>query len=191
MDAKDSQEGISLKEKVNLMNIFVLFSALGFIFSTFKPRDFIWLILVECSILWFLIEFYHNRDSPKALKKAAVMGLSLMLIGSVAENVGGALGLWRISESISFIGYMPIEAILICFLVGFAWSLYLPDKFNKNYSLYDILLFSIFGTLGEIVLVNNGIMEYQGGWGTPFVFAGYLLVWVLLHVMNYKVLRDF
>ncbi len=191
MDTKDSQEGISLREKVNLMNIFVLFSALGFIFSTFKPRDFVWLILVECSILWFLIEFYHNRNNPRALKKAGIMGLSLMLIGFVAENVGGALGLWRILESLLFIGYMPIEAILICFLVGFAWSLYLPREFNKNYSLYDVLLFSIFGTLGEIALVKNGIMEYSDGWGTPFVFAGFLLIWILLHIMNYKVLRDF
>jgi len=191
MDVKDSPEGISLREKVNLMNIFVLFSALGFIFSTFKPRDFIWLILVECSILWFLIEFYHNRNNPGALKKAAIMGLSLMLVGFVAENVGGALGLWGILESVLFIGYMPIEVMLICFLVGFAWSLYLPEKFNKNYSLYDVLLFSSFGTLGEIALVNNSIMQYHTGWGTPFVFAGYLMVWVVLHIINYKVLQDF
>ncbi|MBU4201618.1 MAG: hypothetical protein L6243_06405 [Candidatus Altiarchaeales archaeon] len=191
MDAKDAQESISLREKVNLMNIFVLFSALGFIFSTFQPRDFIWLILVECSILWFLIEVYHNRNNPGALKKAAIMGLSLALVGFVAENVGGTLGLWGILESVLFIGYMPIEVILICFLVGFAWSLYLPGEFNKNYSLYDVLLFSIFGTLGEIALVNNGIMQYNDGWGTPFVFAGYLMVWVLLHITNYKVLQDF
>jgi len=186
MEANDSLE-ISLREKVNLINLFVLFLTIYLIFYTFQPRGFIWLILVECTILWFLIEFYQNRNDSKALKKALIIGLSLMLIGFIVENLGKVLGLWSISDSVFFIFYIPLEAILICFFAGFAWSLYLPKKSNLNYSLYDVLIFSIFGTLGEIILIKNDILQYHDGWGTPFVFIGYVSVWVLLHVMNYRI----
>lgn len=51
-------------------------------------------------------------------------------------------------------------------------ALYLPKRFDKVYSICDILLLSTFGALGEFILVKNDILAYMGGWTSIHAFMG-------------------
>jgi len=114
-----------------------------------------------------------------------------MVFDFVFENLGvynTFLGQWRSFHSLFFVLNVPIEIIFVTILGGTAWALYIPKKFNIFYSLGDILLFSTYGMVGEYILNSHGVMEYRGGW-IPNEFIGYMITWIILHILAYKIVK--
>ncbi|MDI6639943.1 MAG: hypothetical protein QMD78_03880 [Methanocellales archaeon] len=142
-----------------------------------------------CAILWFLIELYHNKTQTNKLKKSFLVGLFLMLFDFVVENSGKIAGLWEGYNSLFFVLYVPAEVMILCLVGGMAWALYLPERFDEVHSICDILLFSIFGALGEFILIKNGILAYMGGWTSIHAFMGYAVTWIILHALNYRIIK--
>ncbi len=128
-----------------------------------------------------LLKHFQIKLSPQERKQ-----IFLLLFDLVVENSGRLLGLWEVYGSIYFIGAVPIEVMALALVGGTAWALYQPSDFNKVYSIVDISLFSLFGTLGEYVLLTKGLMVYSGGWTTVHAVMGYALTWVILHFLVYN-----
>jgi len=179
-----------IKEKVKLLKLLAVFVILAIIFWIFKPGMLIWLILDICGVGWFLIELNLYKGDSSLIKKALLIGLFLMIFDFLVENSGKILGFWETYESSYFVLFVPIEIMILCLLGGAAWALYLPKKFNKLYSFFDILLFSFFGALGEFIIMKNNLMSYGGGWTSYYAFMGYAITWIILHFLNYRVIKE-
>lgn len=171
-----------------LSGLAAVFVALAALFFYLQPGRLIYLLLVLCSFGWLLFELKHHAQGRNVMN-AFLTGLSLMVFDFAVENTGGFLGYWTTYGSILPVYYVPVEIMLVCVAGGMAWALYLPREFNRGYSLLDVLLFSFFGALGEALLIRNGLMAYTGGWTSVHAFFGYLVTWVLLHFIRYRVLE--
>ena len=183
-----------MMEAQKLTNLAIVFISLAIVLPRILPllpTFSFWLILLTLTIAWFLIEVKLNWKNRIRIKKALAIGLFLMIFDFIIENLGAVgffLGQWRSFYSLYFVLYVPIEIIFVTLLGGTAWALYLPKKFNIFYSLGDILLFSTYGMIGEYILVANGIMQYRVKW-VPYVFIGYLITWIILHILAYRVVK--
>jgi len=166
--------------------LFVYFCILAYILWTYKIGYVILPILVLSSIAWFLYE-YSRGVKQTVLNAAFEIGLFLMLFDFIVENVGAFFGLWQVGTSALFVSFVPIEIMALCLIGGTAWALAQPKKFGKMDTALDIALFSMFGTLGEFLLIKNGIMSYSGGWTSLHAFLGYFITWCLLHYLRYRV----
>lgn len=181
-----------MKYLTNILKLVIFFTVLGVFFwysLPLLPNFSFWSILLLLAIIWFLIELKINWKRKKEIKKALIIGLFLMVFDFIFENSGFYLGLWQSSYSLFFVLTVPIEIMGVTLLGGTAWALHLPRKFNRMYSVLDILVFSIFGTLGEFILLNNGVMTYLDGWTSVYAFFSYMLTWIILHTLKYKVLK--
>jgi hypothetical protein len=176
-------------EKMKLLKLLALFSILAIIFWVFTPGVFIWYTLVVCGIGWFLVEFNKHKEKKSIIKKALMIGLFLMVFDFAVENTGKVFGLWETHESLFFVLYVPIEIMILCTFGGAAWALYLPENFDKTHAFLDILVFSFFGALGEFIIMKNNLMSYGNGWTSYHAFIGYAITWMILHFINYKVIK--
>jgi len=182
---------VEIQKLTNLAIVFITLAIVLPIVLPFLPFFSFWLILLVFSTAWFLIEVKLNWNNKTRIKKALLIGLFLMIFDFVFENLGildTFLGHWQSFHSLFFVLYVPIEIIFITLLGGAAWALYLPRKFNIFYSIGDVLLFSTYGMVGEYILNSSGIMYYRGGW-IPNEFIGYMVTWIILHVLAYKVVK--
>lgn len=177
------------QERKKVYQLLLLFIFLGVAFLVFMPGSLIWQILSTLAVLWFLVEIYYEKPDVSRIKKAFLIGLFLMLFDFLVENSGKVLGLWEGYQSLQFILFVPIEVVILCFFGGTAWSLYLPKKFNIDYTVYDIVIFSTFGALGEFILIKNGILAYMNCWTSLHAAIGYAITWIILHLLNYKILK--
>jgi len=174
--------------KIFKLLIFFIILSLFFWYSLpILPKFSFWSILLFLALAWFLIEVKINWMKRKRIKKAVMIGLFLMIFDFIFENSGFYIGFWTSFHSLFFVLTVPVEIIGVTLLGGIAWALYLPRKFNRLYSVADILLFSIFGTLGELILTTNGIMSYSSGWTSLHAFFSYMITWIILHTLNYKI----
>ncbi len=181
MDWKALKSEYALKP----LRLVALFSSLAVLFWYFPaPYSFLlWWILVACAVGWLLIEL-QDREG-KEVRRAAEIGLFLMLFDFAVENLGKIAGLWESHNSAFFVLAVPIEVMLLAFIGGTAWALYQPKEFSGLYTLADISIFAAYGTLGEFILRNKGLMIYMGGWVSFYTFLGYALTWAMLHAIVY------
>lgn len=170
--------------------LLILFSLLAILFTSgiLSPLA-IWWTLAGLAVAWLALEYALNRKSPRMLQKAILMGLFLMVFDFIFEGSGTLFELWRSSHSVLPVMTVPVEVMLICLFGGAAWYLYLPRKFNLPHSAADILLFALFGALGEAVLMGNGMMTYYQWWTSYHAFIAYGITWVILHYVRYKILK--
>jgi hypothetical protein len=166
--------------------LFAYFCALAFILWNFQVGYPILPILVLSAAVWLLYEYSLGRSAAD-LKDAALIGLFLMLFDFAVQNAGGALGLWQIRQTALHVVYVPIDIMLLTLIGGTAWALAQPKRFNPIDSALDIALFSVFGMIGEFLLMKNGIMMYSGGWTSAYAFAGYLVTFIALTWLRYRV----
>lgn len=168
--------------------LFILFAVLAVAFILLKPGRLIYFILVACACGWFFLQ--RKRHPVRSETRSAIyVGLFLMVFDFIVENAGGFLGLWKTYGSILPIYFVPVEIMMLCLVGGTAWALYLPKKFNWNYSILDIVFFSLFGAIGEAVLMHNSLIAYTGGWTSVHAFFGYLVTWIILNFMRYRVFK--
>ncbi len=167
------------------VRLVILFIFLAVLFWYFPPEYayFIWWILVVCATVWLIIELRDRRD--KDVGKAVEIGIFLMLFDFVVENLGKIVGFWRSYNSAYFVLAVPLEVMLLALIGGTAWALYQPKEFNWLYSLADIVVFAVFGTIGEYILVAKGLLIYGGGWTSSHAFLGYAATWAILHSIVY------
>ncbi|MBM3309141.1 MAG: hypothetical protein FJY77_02715 [Candidatus Altiarchaeales archaeon] len=175
-------------QRCKIAGLLALFILLALLFHYLELGRLIYYILLFCAVVWLALELKFD-SSGKNIRNAFLVGLFLMVFDFAVENTGGFIGLWTTHQSILPIYFVPLEIIFICTLGGMAWALHLPKKFSPSYSLFDILLFSFFGALGEALLIKNSLMIYTGGWTSTHAFFGYFTTWVILHIIRYKILK--
>jgi hypothetical protein len=168
--------------------LILLFVLLAFLFYFFDLGGLIYVVLVFCSAAFLAFELFFDA-SGKSVRRAALAGVFLLVFDFAVESAGGVTGLWATYGSVFPVGFVPVEIMFVCFLGGTAWALYLPKAFNPGFSVFDVLFFSFFGSLGESLLIRNGVMAYSGGWTAFHAFLGYAFTWMILHVLRYKVLE--
>lgn len=176
---------INTKEFRKLMLLTGFFAILGVLFYYVHVGQLAWTILIVSAFIWFVIEAQSDR---KRLHLAFEVGLFLMLFDFAFENSGWLLGLWH-TVSAYAIGVVPLEVIGICFFGGTAWALYLPKKFNFWHSAIDCIVFALFGSLGEWLLIQQGLFYYNLWWSTPLAFLAYLGTWIILHFVKYRIVK--
>lgn len=181
MDWKALKSEYALKP----LKLIVLFSSLAVLFwySPVSYSFLLWWILVACAVGWLFVEL-RNREG-KGVWRAAGIGLFLMLFDFAVENLGKIAGLWESFNSAFLVLAVPIEVMLLALIGGTAWALYQPKEFSGLYSLTDILVFAAYGTLGEFILGEKGLMIYMGGWTSFHAFVGYVVTWAMLHAIVY------
>lgn len=176
---------IDTKEFRQLMVLTGFFALLGAFFYFVRVRQLAWTILVVSAIIWFAIQ---ARKDTKHLKMALEIGVFLLLFDFVFENSGWLLGLWHTVSAFA-IGVVPIEVMGICLFGGAAWALYLPKKFNLFHSALDCVVFALFGSLGEWLLIRQGLFFYTSWWTSALAFVAYLATWIILHFVRYRIVK--
>ena len=166
----------------------VVFSFIGMIFYFGTPSvgPYMYLILVFSACCWFVYEYRKNR---KIVGKALLLGLFLMIFDFLVQNAGSVLGLWKTFGSVLFVLSVPVEIMVLCVVGGAAWAMHVPERFDKIYVLGDSIIFGLYGAVGEMLLIKNGLMEYMGWWNFSCAFFGYFVAWWILSFVWYKVLR--
>ncbi len=173
-----------------LLALIVIFTLLAFLIqASIVAGAAVYWLLVICAVGFFLIEAYYRRDEPLMIGKAVFIGFFLAVFDFAFQNAGWLLGLWQTSGSILMMGAVPIEIVLICFIGGTAWALYIPKKYNRFYTVMDVLVFAAYGALGEYLLIFAGLMSYHAWWNSWWAFAAYACVWLVLHFVRYKVVK--
>jgi hypothetical protein len=166
--------------------LFIFFSLLAILLWTYDVGYVILPLLLVGALIWFVYEYLHKKDKT-LLNAAFEIGLFLMIFDFAVENIGAILGLWEVTQSLFKVIYVPIEIMALTLIGGCAWAMAQPKAFNKINSALDILLFSVFGALGEFLLIKNGIMFYSGGWTSIHAFLGYFITWNILHYLRYNI----
>jgi hypothetical protein len=191
-------------EQKKLLKLFGLFLALGLVLLFILPGSVKsgrlpiwtpWIILSMCAVGWFALELYVEKPAVLRLKRAFIVAIFLVVYDFAFENSGSLLGLWYSSHSLIpvcvplasvYPACVPIEVMILTLFGGAAWALYIPQEFNPTYSILDILLIAVFGTLGEFVLIQYGLMHYLNWWTSFHAFVSYTGTWIILHGVNYK-----
>jgi len=177
-----------VRQKLKVALLMTLFVSLAVALINLELGVLTYPLFLLLAILWLAAELRFD-SSGKNIKNAFLIGLALMAFDFLVENIGGFLGYWRTHGSVFPLGFVPLEIMLLCVVGGMSWALYLPRRLSLWYSLIDIVFFSFFGSLGEALLIKNGLLGYMGGWGSVNAFLGYLVTWIMLHVVRYKVLE--
>jgi len=176
-------------DKLHLKKILFLglyFSVLAVVFWFFKIGYFIWPVLILSAIGWLVYEYPKKKN---ILKQAVLLGIFLMVFDFIVENAGGILGFWSVGVSLLYLGYVPVEVMVLILVGGTAWAMAQPEKIYAVNVAADVLLFTVFGALGEFVLIHEGMMEYSNGWNSIYALAGYFATWVMLHCIWHKFLK--
>jgi len=189
---KEGPEGFSLSNpRWAYFALLWSFSALAVAFSILPLGRPIWPILAALAVAFFALEVKLQVGRLdlrlNMLRVALSLGALLLLLTLAAQISGEALGLWHARGSYLSIGPVPAELALAALFGGAGWALYLPRKRNVVFSAFDTALFALFGTLGEYVLVFNGLLTFGSGWGYAQAFLSYVAVWAILHYARYRV----
>jgi hypothetical protein len=107
----------------------------------------------------------------------------------IFENIGALLDFWYSFGSIFFVMAVPIEVMISAFFGGFAYSLFLPNKWNFKYILLISLIPTVGGPFGENRLQILGRMKYSGGWTWIHAVIAYFFTWLLLSFVWYFVIK--
>lgn len=168
----------------------LLFSLVAVFFWWIAPNGGLmtYATLLILAILWLGYEL-NQPKKRKILNQALALGLFLMLFDFVIENGGFFAGLWTSPQSIFLVIAVPIEIIALTIIGGTAWALHIPEKPSHSYIAFELLIFGIFGALGEYLLMLNGMMVYTGGWTSIHAFFGYVITWVVLFWVWYWGIR--
>jgi len=168
----------------------LLFSLVAVFFWMLSPNvGFLtYATLLVLAILWLGYEVAQPQKR-KILKQALLLGLFLMAFDFVVENAGFFAGQWTSPQSIFLVIAVPIEIIALTIIGGTAWALHLPEKFDRTYAAIEVIIFGTFGALGEYLLMLNGMMVYTGGWTSIHAFFGYVITWIILFWVWYKIIR--
>jgi len=169
--------------------LFVYFCLLAYALWNYPVGYQILPVLVLSAAVWLLYEYFQGPKMGE-LSSAAFIGLFLMIFDFIVQNAGAALGLWQVTETALHVMYVPIEIMLLTLIGGTAWALAQPKRFGLIDSALDIALFSVFGMVGEFMLIRNGVMLYSGGWTSAYAFAGYLATWCALTWLRYRIPAD-
>ena len=168
--------------------LFVFFCILAYLLWSYDIGYPILPVLVLSGIVWFVYEYkFAKKVKAKELNSAFEIGMFLMIFDFAVENIGALLGLWQVTKTAFHVIFVPIEIMALCLIGGTAWALAQPKRFMVINSALDILLFSTFGMIGEFLLIKNGVMAYSGWWTSAFAFLGYLITWISLHFLRYRV----
>jgi len=178
----DIRQNELILKPIKLVSLFTLLGVLFWYLPT-ENAHIIWGILDVCAVGWLAIEV--RGKSQKDLGRAIEIGIFLMIFDFIVENIGKVLGLWETYNSIFFVGAVPIEVMLLALAGGTAWALYQPHRFYGVYTFVNILIFATFGTIGEYIIAEKGLMVYMGGWTSLHAFFGYVLTWMILHSIVY------
>jgi hypothetical protein len=170
--------------------LFLYFCTVAFLLWAYDLGYIILPILVISAALWLIIEFFHGVKK-KDLYAALEIGLFLMVFDFIIENFGAALGFWQTTKTALPVIHVPIEIMLLTLIGGTAWALAQPKEFSRINSALDIVLFSVFGALGESLLIKNQVMVYMSGWNPVFAFLGYFITWSMLHYLRYRAVPVF
>lgn len=182
--------GEELRTRLTLLFLVALFTSLAMlIYFSVIPSSAIYLTLVTIAMIWCLAEFRLNRNNVGLVKRAALVGLFLMVFDFGFQNAGWLVGLWATHGAVFAIGVVPIEVMLICLIGGTAWALYLPRSYDRMHSIMDILVFATYGALGEYMLRLAGLMSYYQWWNFGWAFLSYGIVWIILHYVKYRVVK--
>jgi hypothetical protein len=166
--------------------LFIFFVILAYILLNFEIGYLVLPVLLVSAVIWLIYE-YSRGVKKKNLNAAFEIGLFLLLFDFAVENLGALFDLWQFTETMMHVITVPIEIMGLTLIGGTAWALAQPKKFNRINSAFDILLFSLFGMVGEFLLIQNGMMFYSGGWTSAHAFLGYFITWSILHYLRYRV----
>ena len=168
------------------------FCALAVLFSIVDFGRQMYYILAVSAIGFAALEFKLNwkGKTTQKLKDAALVGIFLLALDLVFENAGAAFGLWAVRWGLVMFGAVPVEIVIVTLFGGFAWALYMPAKFNFRHSLLDAAMFAFFGTFGEFLLIQGGLMSYYSWWNPALAFVSYAGAWALLNFVRYKVVEE-
>lgn len=178
-------------DRPHLIKVAILalyFIVLAFTFYYLTPGYSIWLILLASAFIWLIVELSKKKEK-KLITAALMLGIFLMLFDFVVQNIGGYLNLWHVDITALHVLYVPIEVMLLCVVGGTAWALAQPKKPEAANISADILLFSVFGTVGEFVLMENGLISYEPPWTSGHAIVSYFLTWIILHYVWHKKLK--
>ena len=179
------------EERNILVGKVALFSVVGLalLFLTpnagYRPYE----ILVGTAVLWIGFELLFRNKDPAKPGRALKLGVFLMVFDWIVENAGAIMGLWTTHNSVFPVGAVPIEIMARTVIGGSAWAITLPKKPTKQFLALEVLLFGVYGALGEYMLGLNGVMRYYGGWAPIHAFFGYVITWIILLALWYKVIR--
>jgi len=168
----------------------ILFSLIGVAFWLLTPNAGLitYAILVLGAIIWLIYETAQKKNRH-LIKHGILMGIFLMIFDFIVENIGFFAGLWTSPQSLYSVISVPIEIMALTLIGGTAWAIHLPQKFDKAYVIFESLIFGFFGALGEYLLILNSMMVYTNGWTSAHAFFGYIITWLILFWVWYKVIR--
>ena len=198
-------ESLRTAERVKLLKLLGLFVLLGvFLMLVLLPLVNAgqlpiwtpWLLLSAGAVAWFGVELVVEKPAGMRLKKALAVAIFLVLFDFAFENSGTVFNLWYSSNSLVPVcmpvesvhpACVPIEVMLVILFGGAAWALYVPQDFKLTYSVLDILLIASFGAIGEYILIQFGLMHYVQWWTSVHAFLSYVVTWIILHLVKYRV----
>ncbi|MBN2095231.1 MAG: hypothetical protein JW727_04230 [Candidatus Aenigmarchaeota archaeon] len=167
-----------------------LFAAIAYFFRILTPDAgyVTYTTLLVIATLWLIYELMQP-EKRRILKPALTLGFFLMALDFILQNLGFYAGLWSSPNSVFTVLAVPIEIMALALIGGSAWALHLPDRPDHEYISIEIMIFSVFGAIGEHLLILNGMMAYSGAWTAVHAFFGYVIVWMVLFQVWYAWLR--
>ena len=168
----------------------IIFLIIGIFFWFLTPNAGLitYATLIIAAFLWLFYEIVKKKEKP-IIKQALLLGLFLMVFDFIVENIGFFSGFWTSPQSIFPVISVPIEIIILTFVGGCAWSMHLPLKPSKLFMAFEVLIFGFFGALGEYLFILNNMMIYKDGWASIYAFFSYIVTWIILFAVWYKVVR--
>ncbi len=178
---------VGSKESTELSVLVGYFILLGLLFYFVHVGQLAWWILLASAIVWFALEVYLNKS--RSLPKAMAVGLFLLVFDFIFENTGWVFGLWHTISQFA-VGVVPLQVMGIAFFGGTAWAMRMPRKFNAMHSLASCFVFALFGSLGEWLLIRQGLFVYAPAWNSLFAFISYFITWLMLIAVRYALTAE-
>src|SRR3989344_8675590 len=197
MEHHSTKPSSSMANMANLARLARLAGFLAVLFLAFwlllpyLPKSFFWPIFAALAAVWFAYEHKINKTDKGRVRKALTIGLLVVLANLFVNYVFGfVLGAYIIEPrySLLFILGNPVELLIASFLGSAAWFLYVPKKFDKVYSFFDVLTLAFFGMVAERMLIDNSLLTYVTV-DSLNAFLTYAALWAVVHFVYYKLLK--
>lgn len=131
-----------------------------------------------------IIYFRKVRDKTK-VKAAVTVGILLSVCDYVLETAGKITGYWESLQGTFYLGYVPIEIMIITFFGGMMWCMLLPVKRNNTFSILYCMVSILYCVFLESKLVDLGLFPYGNGWTSFHALAVYTMIIFLIHEAFY------
>ena len=180
-----------IKDFLKFIFVFIPSAILLWVILPSLPPISFWFIILVPAVAWFAVELKIKWKDKRRIIKAITIGILLVTFNLIINYQGEIRGIYTISShySLFFILGNPIELLFLSLFGGAAWFLHLPKKFDLLYSTADIIMLSSFGTITELFILRpNNLMTYLTV-AFPDPFFTYAVVWLILHLFYYKVLK--